>query len=747
MSLPKPPVALNGACSVIVDNVIYSYSGSAFQSLALAEGAEWEKLPEGESVEGGVCVGTTSALFVVGGTSASPDYTGLQKYTYATKEWQTVQITVMDMKNRVNHSAAYIPASDSILVYAGDQDGSAGLSSQTFTIGASEPHGILSFQSTISPPGVAPLVLPWSTTQAAMISGNPTNLNVVLFDPATSWVDSGATLAAPLWKNGATPKAALIVGDDGSKHLYTFDLSAAPNQVERIVLVDGNGAPVVASAPIASVVKKRQLNAANWPDYNSTLAPTVTRNGYSVASDSNGMIVFTGGNDDEALCIFNGKENQWVNARQLLVPQQVLSAESTSASLSPSATATEATSASSTEVSSISPSPDASATSSATLFPSSATTAAETASASSSSAAVASGPPQGLPPTTILGMVLGIIFGIALILVLLLFFLKKARQRQNAARNRGAPAHGAGGMSDEKGPLPSDLPIGPSPWVRGHAQQGSQGSFSSMAILVGKSAKPAVQRKMSNESRRSSVSSIFNKEFKSTIGRPQYKETPEPDFIPRNEKGGPSNLNMPPVPRPAPAVNQDGTIRRSSGWNRYWSGASLNILGLGSGNNTQRQTMASETSRYSDTNNTNNNRITQDSATVPPLHVDTKLEFNRVNSGSPTVSQYNPRIREGVSGQIERPASDAPSGYSSGIPESVHEKWNPNSANSAKQPWGSDRAPSSAYSNGTGNAAAVGATGGSRPPTGVSRLPQLETAALSTDMSWLNLGETNPSKR
>ncbi|RYP25286.1 hypothetical protein DL767_008464 [Monosporascus sp. MG133] len=723
MALPKPPVPLTGGCSVIFDNVFYSYSDSGFESLVLEQGAEWEKLPSGVSVKGGVCVGTrppdpsAAALFIVGGTAASPDYTGLQKFTYSTGKWETVELRDLVTKNRVRHSAIYIPGTDSILIYAGSQDEYDGPSSQTFTIKASEPHDVLAFQSTISSPGIAPLLLPWSTTQAAMVGGDPTNLKVTLFEPATSWVDSGTTLAEPLWKDGATTEAALVVGDDNSKHLYTFDLSTAPNRVNRILLMDGNGAPVTASAPITPTrekpsadVEERQLNADNWPQYNSTLAPMTTRSQYSIATDPNGMIVISGGDDQDVLSMFDGKENQWLNATEMLV-QDVVSLQSV---------------------------PTASISSFSSIAPptSSSTLAIETALPSPTESPAAGAATSGLPRTAILGIVLGVIFGLALLLIALLLCMKKARKKQTAAET-GA-AGGSGGMSDEKVELPMDIPKGPPPSFRGHAHQGSAASFSSMAILMGKVQKPAdLQRSASKDSRRSSASSIFNREFKITIGRPQYQEAPEPEFVPRAEKATNATADAP-KPRVGLPVNQNGNIRRSSGWNRYWSGASLNILGLGSsGNTTQRQTMVSESSHYSDTH-----RMTQDSATVPPLHVEGRFEFNSVNSGSPTVSEFHPRIREGMSGQIERPISSVSSaGYSSGIPASVHETWDPTSV---QKPWGSERATSSAYSESTTNfATALGAP--ARPPTGVSRLPPLETAALSSDMSWLNLGDNKPS--
>ena len=737
MSLPQPEVGLSGACSVISNNVLYSYSGKAFQSLALEEGAEWKELPGGVSVEGGVCVGNTDGLFIVGGTGPE-DYTGLQKFTWSTGKWETIRTQELVAKNRRRHSAAYIPASNSILVYSGSQDGSDGLSSQTFTILASPPYSVSAYQSTVSPPGSAPLLLPWSDTQAAMIGGNPTNINVMLFSPETTWTDSGASLVAPLFKDGVTPKAALIAGDDGSRHLYTFDLSASPNRVDRILLTNGNGDPVAASAPITSGeeeapgdVSRRQIASA-WPEYNSTLAPSTSRSDFSVATAPDGRIVLSGGNDEEPLTIFNGKENQWMDTTKMLLGEQaVLSIESVgkSSTSSPSSTA-------SSVLSSITATPTSSFVStdsgaSSTIMP------AETASSTSDPIASPT-PDKRMPATTILGIVLGIIFGIAIVLCLLLFCIKKARKKQDAAR--AGSAGGSSGMVDEKGPMPQDSPQGPNPFFRGHGQQDSQGSFSSMAILVGKGQKPGVQRNASHATKRSSLSSIFNKEFKSTIGRPQVKEAPEPDFFPSDTKAPNAGAGAPNSRARGLSVNQDDTMRRSSGWNRYWSGASLNVIGLGSsGNNTQRQTMVSESSRYSDTN-----RLTQDSATVPPLHVDGRFELHRVNSGSPTVSQYNPQIKNGMSGQIERPISSASSsGYSSGIPASVHEAWDPSTLKKPS-PWGADRAPDSAYNNrDTANFFNdLAKPAPTQPPAGVSRQPQLATA-VSSDMSWLNLGENS----
>ncbi|KAI5867101.1 hypothetical protein GGS23DRAFT_593831 [Durotheca rogersii] len=724
MSLPQPPVPLTGACSVLYDNTLYSYSAAGFESLVLEEGTEWTQLPDGHSVKGGVCVGSTpkdssqAGFYVVGGKSNSPDYPGLQKFTYSTGKWTTIAPQVPVTQGRVWHSAAYINGSDSILVYSGSTDGEPNLSSQTFTIAASEPHTVLAFQSTISPPGVAPILLPWSETQAVMIGGNPTNTKVMLFDPATSWVDSGTTLAEPWPKDATTVKAAIIPGDDGSKHLYRFDLSTSPNIVNRVVILGANGAPIPNAAPVVTVVanqkspnagvEKRDLTVDNWPQYNSTLAPQVIRNGYSIASDPSGMVVMAGGNDDEVLTIFNARENMWMNATDMLVQQERFSIAST-------------------------PTTSSSATS-ATAPP--ATSSAETPTASAAAAPVPSSPQEsGLSPTTLLGVVLGTIFGFAILLLCLLFWLKHIRKRKAYAD--AAHSRRASGIPDEKDILGAqDIAKASGGQFRGHVPQASTGSFSSMAILMGKVQKPVLQRKPSDDSRRSSVSSIFNKQFKSTIGRPQPQPSPTPESIANDERGVsfPATTNQP-KPRPRPPAGREGEVRRSSGWNRYWSGGSaLTILGFGNNGNAHRETANSEQSSfYSD-----KNRLTQDSATVPALHVGARAELSQVHSKSPTVSQYNPKIREEMSGQIERPVSRASSGYSSGIPPSVHENWDPTS----KKTWGTERAPSSAYSQSIYQTA-LGAPGPSRPPTGLSTQPQLAAPSNSNDLSWLNLGDNN----
>ncbi|KAK8049700.1 hypothetical protein PG994_011430 [Apiospora phragmitis] len=697
MPLPKPAVSLTGACSVIHDNTLYEYSSQGLQSLLLEEKEEWKQLANGTAVEGGVCVGSTpkdtskAGLYIVGGTLADPKYKGLQKFTYSTGEWSSINWTVSPSVD----SAVYLNASDSILVYAGAQDGSQHLSSQTFTIGASEPFEIQSWPS-IAPPAIAPILLQWSETQAVMVGGDATNTKVMLFDGKAGWSDSGSTLAEPITKSTTQVQASLLIADDGSKHLYTFDMSKSPNEVQRTVLMDAAG-PVVKSTPIRkakspSRFSEGDLTASNWPKYNATLAPTTVRDQYSLASGPDGLVVMSGGNDNDVFCIFNARQNCWENATAKLVGTGDIGIASL-----PTSNRRRHTPA-------------------------------------------AASAPKKMETGQILGISLGVIFGIAIMLIALLFWLRRKKQRQTymeQGHNRRDS-----GVPEKQDYLPNKAKASGG-YYRGHGQQESAGSFSSMAILMGKIQKPAAVERQNSQnsgvSKRSSVSSILAKQFKSTIGRPVPQPSTSPIFESRDEKGVSFAAEVEdPKPRNGPAVNRDGETRRSSGWNRYWSGGStLNILGFGPGS--RRETQASEdSSHYSDVH-----RMTQDSATVPPLQVEGRPSFSRVHSSSPAVSHINSQISEGMSGQIERPlSSTSSSGYSSGIPPSVHEQWDPTVA---KKPWGHDRAPSSAYTASV-YTTHLGPPGISRPPTGISNQPQLPTASTSNDMSWLNLGGENNNR-
>jgi hypothetical protein len=283
---------------------------------------------------------------------------------------------------------------------------------------------------------------------------------------------------------------------------------------------------------------------------------------------------------------------------------------------------------------------------------------------------------------------------------------------------------------------------------RGHEPNTSQGSFSSMAILMGR-----VNHKRGGDKGNGSVgsdsSSQFNKKYKTAISKPiPQEQNLAPIREPaRGESATFADERGPPArPRGTPA--RRGSTRRSSGWNRYWSGGSaMNILGFGS----KRTTYAEDAdSLYSD--NRLPSGVTQASAMPPPLKLGGQPELNRVASGSPTVAHSNnfPLTRE-MSGQIERSGSissfssytdDRYDAFSSGVPASVNEQtsWTPVD----RSDWENGRAPSSNYSESVYTSQPARSTANHltkdlrfpTPPTS-QRPPQPQQ---SSDMSWLNLG-------
>lgn len=767
-AVPKPPIPLNDiSCSVIHGNTLYTFSSSGvLQSLALESGAVWKELAKGVAVTGSVCVNSTPVkprepgLFVVGGKG--PDgYKGLQKFTYTSGQWETMTLTASDLTNRVGHGAAYINSTDDILVYAGSQDGTQQTSSQTFTLGASAPFQVNAFDAPGVPPSSNPMLLPWAANQAALVGGQG-NTKVMVFNPEGGWTDSGATLAAPLAKDVSVMRAAIVAGTDGSKSLYTFDTSQSPNSVTRTVLTNSQGQPISKSEALSARAESDkegwrliERQASQWPQYNSTLAPQATRTNFALAQNADGMIVLAGGTDQQAIDIFNGRGNSWVDTQGIFASSSFRTLDTDSDPSSSSTTAAPSTSASpkpsstSSPISSVTPS----ASSEATL---------------AAGAGVAPTNPSSVPPVnTILGAVLGTTAAVLVLLGILYFLLRRKRRRQEFLEaGHGRSASGAPPLNEKSGVTyaADSLPRGPNAGAfRGHQQQGSDGSFSSMAILMGKNSQQNKQAGAQRiESKRSSSSSILTSAFKKSISNPiPHPSSPNPfaDQAPpmpqmqvRDEKGGTvvfSNDIAEPRPRPARPDRPDGT-RRSSGWNRYWSGGStLNILGFGSGASKRTTIDSTSSSRYS---GNVPNRTTQDSAIVSHLNVggnrlpEPRPEFQRVNSASPTISA-SPQLGHGMKGMIERPVSSGSvhSGYSSGIPDSVHDSWDPTGAG---QPWGSNRAPSGAYTSVYSTALAPPTTSTSSAsksgftlPSGMSSQPQLSMAASSSDMSWLNLGE------
>ena len=677
-----------------------------------------------------------AALYIVGGTSNSSDYQGLQRFTFANGTWETLKPSVPVTQSRLYHSATYLNTSDSILVFAGTQDGSKQASSQTFTIQASSPYLVTAYQA-IAPPAINPLLIPWTESKAIYVGGSETNTKAMIFSPSTTWVDSNATLAQPFY-NTSNIKAIVINGDDASKTLFTFDMTTSPNQVNRTILIDGNGNPVQNAEPIVSTRDlemdgweessakrvKRDLTVADWPAYNGTLVPSSTRTTYSVCRDQSGLVVISGGNEEDVLCMFKARDNCWVNATAKLVSNAQVSAQ---AGLG-SATSTTASTASATS----------------------------TASSSSATASSATGSPAF--PVKILGAVLGSIVGVALILLGILLLLRWRRKRRHyidaghQRRSSGIPDEKDGLEFADRG-LPQ---MSSARQFRNHEPQTSQGSFSSMAILMGRVGGHKRGGDKGNGSLGSDSSSQFNKKYKTAISKPIPQERPTQVFAtPTREKENPfADDKAAPTPRPQgnSRGGRRGSTRRSSGWNRYWSGGSaMNILGFGSKRTTYEGSDRSSESQYSDYRLPS--QVTQTSAMVPPLKIGERPELNRVASGSPTIANSSskfPLTRE-MSGTIERHASmsslssyndDRHDAFSSGIPASIHEQqstWNPVD----KQDWAIGRAYSNAYTESQYDRTLPRSTNQNLPKGTPFPPPPSQRASppkQSSDMSWLNLG-------
>ncbi|KAG8426892.1 hypothetical protein J3459_007674 [Metarhizium acridum] len=355
MPAPEPPKSLDNSCTVVYNDTLYSYSPEGFMSIRLEDGAKWNILDSGVKVTGARCVGSARpknidpAFFVVGGQADSESYPGLQKYTYSTGKWSTVQPTNMVTKHRQWHSSTYIEATDTILVFGGNQDGKSGPSADTFIIQASEPYTVTipptaAVPSNQPPASLRPILTSATDADVILVGGgdNPDNTKVYWFSVGGNWRYTDCSLAEPIKKDTSSIQGTVVTGQDGSKNLMLFDLSQSPNQVSRVVILDGNGtslsnSPVITSRDVDE--DKRDLTLANWPKYNSSLAPKETRENYALARGPNGMLVFSGGNPNDPIALFDTTRNSWMNATTFFdSTQKVLSGTSTTSSATSTST-------------------------------------------------------------------------------------------------------------------------------------------------------------------------------------------------------------------------------------------------------------------------------------------------------------------------------------------------------------------------------------------------------------------------
>ena len=285
-------------------------------------------------------------------------------------------------------------------MYAGSQDSNTNPSTQTFLISTKSPYAVRAFEST-APPVINPLILPYNSSHALLLGGEPTNQKLYTFGPDEGWQQLNITLQSAL-KDSSLQQATILNGGDGSKILEIYDLSVTPNQITTVLLqnattVSKSNKPrsYVASQHHPAKRRKRDISLTDRPAYNGTLAPQHSRVGYSLAADSsNGLVVATGGNSQEPLAMFNQTSNQWIDPNKFFGDEPSPTASSSSASSEPSASST------------------------TTMAP-----------AASSSAAAADAHVRN-KSLTILGGVLGGVFGAALLLVAILLLLRFCRRRK-----------------------------------------------------------------------------------------------------------------------------------------------------------------------------------------------------------------------------------------------------------------------------------------------------------------------------
>ncbi|KAK4694916.1 hypothetical protein P7C71_g2736, partial [Lecanoromycetidae sp. Uapishka_2] len=408
MPLPTPAVPLKDHCSVIYNDVLYTYQNDAFQSLDLTDGATWKQLPMGVPTSGSTCVqgqvNNDQAFIVVGGTTSTQNYNGLQHYSFSSNQWTSDQPLDGVATERVGHGSAYLQQSSSILVYAGSQDNNYSPSSQTFLMQTTPPYNVQAFSSDATPT-TNPLMMPWNSTHALMLGGGATNTALFIFGPQDGWHRLDVSLQNAL-KDSSKVQASLLTGSDGSKVLEIFDMSTSPNQITTLLLQNATSTSpsskrsYIPSQHHPSKRRKRDTTLASRPAYNSTGAPQDSRDGFSLAQDpKTGLVVASGGDDQVPLAIFNSTGNQWVD------PNAFFGNEPSPTSSSPPSSHPTSTGAGST--------------------------------ASSGSA---SGPAADQhvenKSLKILGGVLGGVFGVAIFLVLILLLLRFCRKRQAKKRER-----------------------------------------------------------------------------------------------------------------------------------------------------------------------------------------------------------------------------------------------------------------------------------------------------------------------
>jgi hypothetical protein len=448
-------MVIEGDCSTIYNNTLYVYSPNGFASIPLKENGNWTTtLPEPKykvtspaCVKGEIYGSNDEAFYLVGGTGPSGN-SGLQRFSFSSKEWVTLPMTSAEMKNRTGHGVGYLSSSSQILVYAGNTDGGKGASQSTLLI-STETYDVSAGVDQGAPASYKPIILPWSDSQVALIGGSTTNTAIFVYEATNNkgWTLSEATLPSPI----ESTSLCALVSDDDDMVLEEFKMDSSPNSVTSYLLKSKG--KLQSPATVIGSSGKRSITDS----YNSTFAPKESWSEYALAQ-GNGMVVLSNGQSSDSLAIFNQTSNGWVNSTALFYgsgDQNTLKSSTTSLTASSTPTSTSSTS----------------------------TYATTTPTSSSTSAAAAGG---GLSDhgKTILGATLGSVLGFGLILLLILLLLRREKNKKKQTAQTDNRGDGKDRLSfQDQGIEP--LTEGAYPMARSPVPLAASASADSLAIMTG----------------------------------------------------------------------------------------------------------------------------------------------------------------------------------------------------------------------------------------------------------------------
>ncbi|CAL5870901.1 uncharacterized protein PFLUO_LOCUS5142 [Penicillium psychrofluorescens] len=718
MSIPQLHMNLDGHCTAIYDNTLYAFSSDGLAKISLEENGTWKRLPSAQhAVSGAACVvagietkASDKALYVIGGSGASAQYSGLQRFSFQDNKWQTLSTPSTMMNNRTGHNAAYMESTNSILVYAGEQGDDTDPSAQTYVVSTMNDQTIDSPVNSEAPAAVQPSVLTWSDSEIAMISDISTDVYIYKATYGGSdwgWENSNVTLPSTL---GGSTRCALVSNSDGSKILESFDMSDTTNPVSSLALLSAGGTPESPASPVGAPQKR---SVSDYPNYNGKFAPKTSLSDYSLAQGDNGMVAILSSSGDNTLALFNTSTNSWMNAAAMF------NGNSNQNVLKPTHTTTTTTT-----------------TSTSTSSSTTSTTATNTSSPPLAVPAPASQSP--VSTNVIIGATLGGVIGFAVILGIILLLLRRRVKRQRAQEEQ------SGGRGSRSGKHQLDrlsfqdqgiepLTLGAFPMAKSPVPLASASGDSS--ILYGRTGEKSLKPPGTGVGYGLSPASAKDNSFLSTIPSSRMGAAPSvyTDLTASSDAAGNETQNQP------------GNRSTDEGWSRYFQGNNATNLA------SNRSTVSSSGYTKSDYRNSE-----WPMSTLPPLNLGfLDQHTGRVVSGSPTTEQIDRgrglMIPESQSARIS--SADSISLNSDGE-ERDAQRWTANS----QQSW-LGRPPSSEYSatfyndtqtlpgttprgNGlaTDRARASGRKSSVVIPDEIDELPMSgQSENLNSDMSWLNL--------